>query len=228
MVGEVLQPQQIEHLLLIAGPSGAGKSTFIRALVDGQLPEEITAHLPQEARKWPRTSAKELAAKGLTAIISNAGQCPELVVHYDIMRPYSKGYKDYAQDLTLSAITARAVKVTVTTVLPTTDRLLGQYLARANGSVAREVQLNAPLLKRLRRRARPWVSRVFRRREAMKLEQLRILDLYKRPGGMNRWSNRWGSFLGHLSEEQNRIRLIYVAPVTGADGRPSFRLTRLG
>ena len=221
-----MQPVAIEHLLLIAGPSGAGKSTFIDALINNRLPEEIAGCLPKDAKKWPRTSAKEIAGKGLTAAIPPARRCRGLVVHYDIMRPYSKGYDGYEGDAVLTALTTIAVKITVTTVLPPPDRLLKQYLNRANRVVSAEGSMNR--YERLKYRAHCLTGGMFRRCAGLKPEQNRIINLYRRPRDVNRWAKRWYSFLHHLRHDRTEIFLISVAPGSHAKGPLSFHLTGVG
>src|SRR4029079_18700866 len=88
----------LEHIFVIAGPSGSGKSTFMREFVEDRLPANIAGELPVEGKRWSRGGGNELSRKGLEQVLHAKGNGPGLVLHYDIMRAYTRGYDDYAND----------------------------------------------------------------------------------------------------------------------------------
>ena len=121
----------LEHIFVIAGPSGSGKSTFMREFVEDRLPRNIADDLPAEAKTWSRTSGNELSRKGLLQVLRAKPRTRGLVLHYDIMRAYSRGYETPANDPAMQAVTGVKVPLTVMTILPSREALFEQFLNRA-------------------------------------------------------------------------------------------------
>ena len=120
----------LEHIFVIAGPSGSGKSTFMREFVEDRLPRNIADDLPAEAKTWSRTSGNELSRKGLLQVLRAKRRTRGLVLHYDIMRAYSRGYENHANDPAMQAVTGVKVRLTVMTILPSREALFEQFLNR--------------------------------------------------------------------------------------------------
>ena len=106
--------QHLKHIFVIAGPSGSGKSTFMGEFVFGRLPINISRDLPQGSKTWLRTSGNELSRKGLSRVLRGKGVSEGLVVHYDIMRAYSRGFEHFANDPAMQAVTEAKAALTVT------------------------------------------------------------------------------------------------------------------
>ena len=102
---ELAAADQLKHIFVIAGPSGSGKSTFMGEFVFGRLPINISRDLPQGSKTWLRTSGNELSRKGLSRVLRGKGVSEGLVVHYDIMRAYSRGFEHFANDPAMQAVT---------------------------------------------------------------------------------------------------------------------------
>jgi hypothetical protein len=201
----------------------------MREFVEGRLPPGITTYLPQEARKWHSTSANDIAKRGLVRVAGRAGRGAGLVIHYDIMRPFSKGFQSYSKDPILTALTAVSAKMTVATVLPSRERLVQQYVSRSTRDDQYEEWWTGMLrLKRWRRRLHKRLSALFgKRQEPLKPGQLQVLQLYETTGGLDEWLERWHAFLEGLRRDHDVACLLYVTPAPAANGHPTFHLTRL-
>src|SRR4029078_7087629 len=128
---EAAAASALEHFFVIAGPSGCGKSTLMREFVEDRLPRHIADDLPAEAKTWSRTSGNELSRKGLLQVLRAKPKTPGLVLHYDIMRAYSRGYEFHAKDPAMQAVTGAKLRPTVMTILPSREALFEQFLNRA-------------------------------------------------------------------------------------------------
>jgi hypothetical protein len=120
----------LAQIILIAGPSGSGKSTFFREYLSGGLAKDLWDCLPDEAKTWKSTSSNEISRKGLPPITGTNGGRPGLWLHYDIMRPFTKGFEHYANDPALQAVLAPMTALTVVNLVPSREVLHDQFLRR--------------------------------------------------------------------------------------------------
>ena len=114
----------LKHIFVIAGPSGSGKSTFMGEFVFGRLPINISRDLPQGSKTWLRTSGNGLSCNGVSRVLRGKRVSKGLVVHYDIMSAYSRGFEHFANDPAMQAVTAAKAALTVLTVLPPREVLV--------------------------------------------------------------------------------------------------------
>ena len=71
-------------------------------------------------KEWLRTSGNGLSCNGLSRVLRGKRVSKGLVVHYDIIRAYSRGFEHFANDPAMQAVTA----LTVPTVLPPREVLV--------------------------------------------------------------------------------------------------------
>ena len=227
-------PQQI---LIIAGPSGSGKSTFLREFVEGRLSPNVSNYLPAEAKVWRRTSANEITKNGLPAMVGRGDQYSGLVVHYDIMRALTRGFENYAADPAIQAITQTPAALTVITILPSREILFEQFLARARTEEYEEWWGKPEIRRRVKLKMRAALYKlVGKTPKLLKEGQLLLLSAYSTDEKLNRWVDRWESFLERLRQGRNNVQLVYVAPdpqvaadtLQGNRCHPCFRLLRIG
>jgi hypothetical protein len=199
----------------------------MREFVEDRLPKDVSDHLPREAKTWQRTNGNEVFGKGLARIRQGRHRTRGLMVQYDIMRPYSKGFGDYASDPAITALTEAGVPLTVVTVEPTREVLLDQFLKRAADQSYEEWLDKQPLLKPLRRKIRAALYRLAGKKpKLLKEEQLRVLGLYASENGLRRCLTEWQCFLLSVHQKQSDVHLIYVTPEAPSADLPQFRLLR--
>jgi hypothetical protein len=117
-------------LLVVAGPSGGGKSTFIDALKNDELPGDVAAQLPAEAKHWPVFDAHHLFKRGLdlswcsAQILAASGA----ILHYDIvfLRRFALDYDDDPAFVLFD----RPRDITVVSVEPAPEALQRQFYDR--------------------------------------------------------------------------------------------------
>jgi len=217
----------LKHIFLIAGPSGSGKSTVMREFVYDRLPNDISDHLPRDAKTWQRTSGNELSRKGLAEIRRARARTPGLVVHYDIMRPFSRRFEHYANDPAIKALTEAGAALTVLTLEPSREALLEQFLKRASDESYEEWWDKKRLIRPLKKKLRDALYRLTGKKpKLLKQEQLRLLGLYASKNGLRRWLIEWQSFLESVRQDQRDVRLVYVTPEPSPPDHPRFRLLR--
>jgi hypothetical protein len=217
----------LEHIFVIAGPSGSGKSTFMREFVEDRLPRNIADDLPAEAKTWSRTSGNELSRKGLLQVLRAKRRTRGLVLHYDIMRAYSRGYEDHANDPAMQAVLSAKARLTVMTILPAREALFEQFLARARSGEYEEWWDKRETVRKVKRKVRGALLKLFRRPpKFLKEGHLSLLSVYASDQRLERWTKGWESFLESVRQERDDVRIIYVAPDEARDGYPSFRLLR--
>ena len=217
----------LEHIFVIAGPSGSGKSTFMREFVEDRLPRDIADDLPAEAKTWSRIAGNELSRKGLLQVLRAKPRTRGLVLHYDIMRAYSRGYETHANDPAMQAVTGVKVRLTVMTILPSREALFEQFLSRARSGEYEEWWDKRETVRRAKRKLRGGLLKLFRwPPKFLKEGHLTLLSVYASDERLNTWVTRWESFLESVHRERDDVRLIYVTPdqVEGNDKR--FRLLR--
>jgi hypothetical protein len=218
---------EVEHVFVIAGPSGSGKSTFMREFVEDRLPTNISDHLPAQAKTWKRTSGNELTRKGLRGVLSDKGHSPGLVLHYDIMRVLTQGFDYHSDDPALQALSGVKAHLTVLTILPSRETLFEQFLERARDGEYEEWWGKPEVVRRLKRRLRArFLKLIGKSPKFLKEGQLALLKVYASDALLNAWIGRWETYLKHLCQGRDKVRLIYVAPDAPADGHPRFRLLR--
>jgi hypothetical protein len=216
-----------QHIFVIAGPSGSGKSTFMREFVEDRLPSNVSRALPAEAKIWSRTSGNELSRKGLAHVVHKTGGGPGLVVHYDIMRAHTRGYQDFANDPAMQAMTAANARLTVLTILPRREVLFEQFLSRARSGEYEEWWDRRETLRRVKRKLRATLLRLFRRQaKFLKEGHLALLSVYASDARFDHWTSRWKSFLEGVRHGRNDVRLVYIAPDDPDGDYPRFRLLR--
>jgi len=217
----------LEHIFVIAGPSGSGKSTLMREFVLDRLPREISDYLPEAAKTWHRTSGNELSRKGLARVLGKHRGAAGIVVHYDIMRAYSRGFGRYENDPAWKALRESSAAITVLTVLPPREVLFDQFIKRARSGEYEEWWDKRSILRPLKRKLRGTFNRLTGRSpRILKDGHLRLLAVYGSETGLKQWSTRWEKYLDGLRTGERRVRLIYVAPDALQEGHPRFRLLR--
>ena len=217
----------LKHIFLIAGPSGSGKSTFMREFVYDRLPKDVSDALPADAKVWQRTSGNELSRKGLARIRASRARTPGLVVHYDIMRPYSRRFELFSSDPAIKELTAAGAALTVLTIAPSRERLLEQFLKRAADRDYVEWWDRVHWTRSLERRLHETFYRLTGKKpKLLKEEQLRLLGLYASNNGLKRWIAHWESFLDGVAHELSDVRLVFVTPEAARSDHPRFRLVR--
>jgi hypothetical protein len=217
----------LEHIFVIAGPSGSGKSTFMREFVEGRLPRNIAAALPAEAKSWSRTSGNELSRKGLLHVLRAKRRTRGLVLHYDIMRAYSRRYENHANDPAMQAVIGSAARLTVMTILPSREALFEQFLARARSGEYEEWWDKRESFRRVKRKLRGGLLKLFRRPpKFLKEGHLTLLSVYASDERLEKWTRGWENFLEGVRQERGDVRLIYITPDQAGDGHPRFRLLR--
>jgi hypothetical protein len=218
---------ELEHIFVIAGPSGSGKSTFMREFVEDRLPSNISDDLPGGAKTWSRTSGNELSRKGLLQVLRAKKKTAGLVLHYDIMRAYTRGYEDPANDPAMQAVTNANAKLTVMTILPSREALFEQFLARARSGEYEEWWDKRESFRRVKRKLRGGLLKLFRRPpKFLKEGHLTLLSVYASDQRLNTWIARWENFLESVRRDRGDVRLIYITPDQAGDGHPRFRLLR--
>jgi hypothetical protein len=226
----------LKHIFVIAGPSGSGKSTFMGEFVFGRLPINISRDLPQGSKTWLRTSGNELSRKGLSRVLRGKGVSEGLVVHYDIMRAYSRGFEHFANDPAMQAVTEAKAALTVTeakpaltvlTVLPPREVLLEQFLRRARNGEYEEWWDRKRLIRPLKHKLRMAFHRITKRSpKLLKEYHLGLLEVYCSDQGLSLWTKRWEAFLDGVQRDRGDVRLVYVAPEPLQGGHPRFRRLR--
>ncbi len=197
------------HILLVAGPAGSGKSTFMQQLRSHGLPKEIVDLLPPGCEDWPHISGKLLLA-------GRQRECASRVImHYDIMRPFSLGLRDYSSDKALSIICSCNSWLTVISLSVPADILIAQYMARAI-STGHRVRV---ALHRFTGSRRALLGR----------KRSRLVALYEQPNALDHWMSRWDAFLEMIYTRNAQSKkfpmcLISASPCAPADGQPNFRL----
>jgi hypothetical protein len=216
------------HIFIISGPSGSGKSTFMREFVEGRLPGNISRALPAESKHWLRTSGNELSRKSLTQVLRKKSNVAGLVLHYDMMRAYSRGYEDYANDPAMQAVTSTGVPLTVLTILPSREALMDQFLSRALSGEYEEWWDRRETKRRVKRKLRSALLKLFRRSPTfLKQGHLSLLSVYATDQRLNKWTSRWENFLEGVRRGRDNVRLVYVTPDAAQGDHPAFRLLRI-
>jgi hypothetical protein len=82
-------------------------------------------------KEWLRTSGNGLSCNGVSRVLRGKRVSKGLVVHYDIMSAYSRGFEHFANDPAMQAVTEAKAALTVLTVLPPRRFLFEQFLRRA-------------------------------------------------------------------------------------------------
>ncbi|MGZ8417816.1 MAG: hypothetical protein ACXWVQ_12700 [Methyloceanibacter sp.] len=85
------------------------------------------------------------------------------MLHYDIMRAYTRGYEDPANDPAMQAVTNAKAKLTVMTILPSREALFEQFLARARSGEYEEWWDKRESFRRVKRKLRGGLLKLFRR-----------------------------------------------------------------
>jgi len=224
---ETTAASRLDHIIMIAGPSGSGKSTIMGEFVEDRLPKNISAHLPAEAKRWTRTTGNDLTRKGLSEVLRIKGKTPGFVVHYDIMRAYTRGFDDYSNDPAVQAVVGNGAALTVLTVLPSREMLFEQFLERARRGEYDDWPDKPEVARRMKRKLRARLFRLFGRTpKLLKEGQISLLSIYAFDQTFNQWTGRWEKFIEDIRRNRDDVRLVYVAPDVAAGDHPRFRLLR--
>jgi hypothetical protein len=225
----VATASDLKHIFLIAGPSGSGKSTFMREFMFDRLPKDVSDALPDDAKVWQRTSGNELSRKGLERIRTSRARTAGLVVHYDIMRPFSRRFELFSNDPAIKELTASGAALTVLTIAPSREALLEQFLKRAADRDYVEWWDRRRWTRELKRNLREAFYKLTGKKpKLLKEEQLRLLGLYASNNGLKRWLAHWESFLDGVASDLGNVRLVFVSPEGLRADHPRFRLLRRG
>jgi hypothetical protein len=211
------------QLLIIAGPAGAGKSTFMRELSQGRLSPEIAEELPAGSDSWPRITANDIDSRGFDCL-SPRSKGVGLVLHYNTMRPHSKGFGSYASDPALRALNGFASCTTVATLVLAPTQLLKQYRARLAEGNTQEWWVAASQFRALRLSVRTLIGAQPRRLMASKRNQSHLIDLYETPARLAEWSARWAAYLEDLRQRWPNVALLFVSPCGASADHPRFSL----
>jgi hypothetical protein len=226
--------RRLDHLVIVAGPHGSGKTTLLKALVSGELPAEVASLFPAGARTWAQTSGRKTFAEAASMTERPAGSAAGLILHYNILRPPVRRIDSYNDDWVLRAIEG-AERVTVVTLRPRLELLIGRFVQRATLE-----QSEAPGFTRARRSLRRLGHALARRLLPQALKHRlslpddsssfslsggygRVVQLYQQPGWLDGWYCRWDAFLACAADGGKQVRTFYLEPVA-RDGKPSFRL----
>jgi hypothetical protein len=216
----------VHEILLVAAPAGAGESAFIRQLRAGLLPKEIHELLPEDCAGWSYISERTPLAKRLSADLLSSRKPARLLIHYDLMRPYRLGFRDYRSDPALALVWCPQSNLIVITLSTPAEALIAQYIGRA-------FRLHRQRKGRLKR----WLRGL--RLEAYRLtgshwvllgrKRSKLVSLYARGEALRHWFFRWEEFLAGLYQEnamnaKQPMRLISVTPCVSSEGEPSFCL----
>lgn len=226
--------EKAANILLVAGPGGCGKSTLIRALRAGRL---AGSPLPEAARFWPETSAKEILRGDLpvSALHGGDGLGPKglgpdglgpegLIVHYDTMRVLTLGFDEHHDDPAIKIIASAAGPLFAVTVAPPREMLFAQFLARA---VVRNDGMDPAQggLARLKRGLRHWRARAFGPpRVSLSRMQVNMLAIYGSDRKLFQWTQRWEASLDRLAAERGNVHRLIALPAPSAGGAPAFSL----
>lgn len=198
----------------------------MREFVEDRLPRNIGRDLPTEAKTWSRTSGNELSRKDLSEVLRAKGRSAGLVLHYDIMRAYTRGYEDYANDPAMQAVTATDARLTVMTILPSREVLFEQFLSRARTGEYEEWWDRRDTARQVKRKLRAGLFRLLRRRPNLREGHLTLLSVYASDERLNTWIIRWENFLERVRRGRDHVRLIYVTPDPAEMDQKRFRLLR--
>jgi hypothetical protein len=124
----------IGHLTVIAGPTAVGKSHLIRMLAEhDSLREQMAV-----AKDAPAFAAGELLK------LPRVGTIDHLVLHYDILRPFIKGFPSHELDPG-TAVFWTADQITFLTLRTTPERLRARLESRYASSPRKRLRRLRPL-----------------------------------------------------------------------------------
>jgi hypothetical protein len=199
----------------------------LRELAANRLPKNISRALPLEAKGGNRTSGNELSRKGLTEVLRAKGRCAGLVLHYDIMRAFSRGFETHANDPAMQTVLGTDARITVVTILPSRETLFEQFVARARSAEYEKWWDNRERMRRFRRRLRAAFMRLLRwRPKFLKESHLTLLSIYASDAKFEEWISRWEDFLDTVRRSRKNLRLVYLVPDQSRGDHPRFRLIR--
>ncbi|MGA7455716.1 MAG: hypothetical protein WBW51_00100, partial [Methyloceanibacter sp.] len=145
----------------------------------------------------------------------------------DIMRAYSRGCENHANDPAMQAVTGAKARLTVMTILPSREALFEQFLSRARSGEYEEWWDKRETVRRVKRKLRGGLLKLFRRPpKFLKEGHLTLLSVYASDERLAKWTKGWEDFLEGVRQSRSDVRLIYVAPDEARDGYPYFRLLR--
>lgn len=166
----VANRRRIGHLVVIAGPTSSGKSTFIERLrSDGSLRSQFG--LGDSDLVFALDQKTELPT----------GPLQDVVLHYDLLRPYRRSIKTYARDPRCDFFEV-ADRVTVITLMSSRDVLRRRLGANAVRSGWRGARLSA------------------RHRE--------LYDRYGEPDFLQGWYAQWFAFCDRLADRLSENVLL--------------------
>ena len=213
---------------MVAGLSGSGKSTFIRALAEGRLPDDLMRHIPEAADSWPHTSCKFLLDNGIDEIFV-ADKAPDgLVMHYNMSRLIALSLPDYWADEGLKFLDDLDAKISIITIIVDRETIVNHIHRRSTDAqwIAEDLE-GSPMLRKLRRKLRAIVyNRLGLSDFAIKKGQLRLIRHYESAGSIELWLECWEAYLERIRKIKQNTSFIYVSPDPASTNGPNFRLLK--
>ena len=231
--------KNLKRLLLVGGLSCSGKTTFIRALSQRTVSQQILSALPDDAPIWPLVWGKR---KGLGAL--RAESATGQIVHCDLTCLYIPEMRLLRPN---DAMTFSEDDAAFKQWLATVDEIFVVIIQTPQHQLLRNVSLRSALvhipvfarglaaryvsqLTKLERAIPDWVARMARkfgprwRARAIARDQYDLLtDEYGRSIDPDAVSQDWAAWL--LRKGGQRIKaILHVEPVLTSAGKKSFRL----
>jgi len=213
------QSVAIGHIVMIAGPSCSGKSTFLGELRRKSVPADVAECLPAEVHSWKQLHAGQLQKKDLYRLL-DTDTPPGLLVQYDLMRCYTKGFGEYNRDPALRRVIETGAPLTILTLTADRETLLDQLFARIR-MMGNYVSWNQEkrFTVRLRRRLRRTLFSLILPTSAAMVseEQMLLLKIYASEHEFDRSMTQWRGFVEDLAAERNNVRPLYVTSGLGSN-----------
>jgi 2-polyprenyl-3-methyl-5-hydroxy-6-metoxy-1,4-benzoquinol methylase len=111
----VANKRRIKHLVVISGPTASGKSTFLQRL-----------HSDIELRRKLGLDGIDVHYSGKDRQVLPIGELAELILHYDILRPYSRSIRTYERDPRCDFLKI-AEKITLVTLMSPREVLCRRF-----------------------------------------------------------------------------------------------------
>lgn len=170
----------LDRVILVAGPSCAGKSLLIDRILSGRsaaLADVLRIENPQQ---WDVRGARF----GVDGVLVSSTD--RVILHYDLNRRHGRR-RGFAEDPVLKAV-MRSPSVSVVTTWASPEVLLDRAKARRRALFEHRIALRK--LPRL----------LFRRRWLARLERI-----YAKRGYVGELYDRWWSFVGSMSVDENLV-----------------------
>jgi SAM-dependent methyltransferase len=180
----VADRRRFRHLVVIAGPTSSGKSTFI---------ERLRSDRSLRSRFGLGNSDLVFALDQKTELPT--GPLQDVVLHYDLLRPYRRSIKTYARDPRCDFFEG-ADQITVVTLMSPRDVLRRRLGANAVGTLRRSPRLGE------------------RHRE--------LYDRYGDPDFLHGWYEQWFAFCDRFADRMGE-NLLLISDDDGSRTAPAKR-----